>query len=204
MNNSKTPTIGLNTTQGALSRYDTLQFTVRITTIGSVGSAYGSTSIPLEKLAIGTTGGVCAYSAGRGDNQNVFLRVTSVNSGAGLKFEAFETGHDAYIHAIIGIRNPRPGEIGTATTTTTTTPTDPVDPPDPTSVASAPLPPYQAQHLSVTPGHFRSLPPYQVEGTIHCPILGVQAEDQSVVQGLVLLTLHLTCRSIPQSLSLLQ
>ena len=65
---------------------------------------------------------ICAFSAGRGDNQNLFLELRRNSAGTTLRLAAGTTGHDGYVHSIIGIKNP--GSTSTTPTSTTTTDTD--------------------------------------------------------------------------------
>ena len=110
VNNSNTSILTLT---GDLDDYDAIEFVIRITNLG----AYGITAIP--RTAIPTSGHkFCAFSAGRGDNQNLFLELRRNSAGTTLRVAAGTKGHDGYIHSIIGIKNP--GESGSSTTTPTT------------------------------------------------------------------------------------
>ena len=91
------PDVTLNLTHGALSTYDTLEFIVYITGFRT----YGTTGMPTASIPERF-----AYTAGRGDNQNMVVKVTKKDSSTKLGLQSVITGLDGKVHAIIGIRNP--------------------------------------------------------------------------------------------------
>ena len=107
INGSNDATISL---AGDIDDWDSLELIVRI----NVSSKYyGSTAIPSASI-LTSSKVFCAYSAGRGDNQNVHIGLRRNSAGTVLYASVGVNSHNANIYAIIGIKNPGTGNVGSS------------------------------------------------------------------------------------------